>query len=231
MPPRFDPAAIGAPSLAEYWMGLLVMGLGAHLVRACDRGRHVTVHTAGVALGREGPGILLTGESGAGKSTVAGGLQRLGWYWATGDTTRVERSAAAPTGWMLTPWWPVKLDFSRSATKWPIFHPAGPRYLRNPVPLGVVYALLTRRRSAAVRIERASAPVGVRLRCAARMFRPLERPDRDQRGGRDAAEDWERNGPPAYTVERPVECPPDETAAVIAEHAQRILGAASALTP
>ena len=230
VPPRFDPAATGAPSMAEYWMGLLVTGLGAHLVRACDRDRHVTLHTAGVALGRAGPGILLTGESGAGKSTVAGGLQRLGCYWATGDTTRVERSATAPTGWNLTPWWPVKLDFSQSSTKWPTFHPAGPRYLPEPVPLGVVYALLTRRRSAAVRIERASAPVGVRLRCAARLFRPLHGPGREpRRGGRDAAEAWESNGPPVYTVERPFRCPPDETATAIAEHARRVLRAAPAL--
>ena len=230
VPTRFDPAAIGAPSRAEYWMGLLVTGLGAHLVRACDRDRHVTLHTAGVALARTGPGLLLTGASGAGKSTVAAGLQRLGCYWATGDTTRVERSAAAPTGWKLTPWWPVKLDFSRPATKWPIFHPAGPRYLRDPVPLGIVYSLLTRRRSAAVKIERVSAPVGVRVRRAARLFRPLRGPDREQRDGRrDAAEAWEGNGPPAYTVERPHGCPPDETAAAIAEHAQRVLGVAPVL--
>ena len=230
VPPRFDPAAIGAPSLAEYWMALLVTGLGAHLVRACDRGRHVTLHTAGVALGRAGPGILLTGASGAGKSTVATGLQRLGCYWATGDTTRVERCAAAPGGWKLTPWWPVKLGFFRPGTRWPTFHPAGPRYLRDPVPLGAVYTLLTRRRSAAVRIERASASLGVRLRRAARLFMPLHGPDPDRRGERwDAAEEWGGSGPPVYTVERPLECPPDETAAVVAEHAQRILGAAESV--
>ena len=233
VPPRFDPAAIGAPSLAEYWMALLVTGLGAHLVRACDRDRHVTLHTAGVALGRAGPGILLTGASGAGKSTVAAGLQRLGCYWATGDTTRVERCAPAPAGWKLTPWWPVKLDFSRPGAKWPTFHPAGPRYLRDPVPLGVVYTLLSRRRSAAVRIERASTSLGVRLRRAARLFVPLHGPGPpEQRGGQwDAAEEWGNSGPPVYTVERPLGCRPDETAAVVAEHAQRILDAAESAVP
>ena len=227
MPPRFDPAAIGVPSLAEYWMGLLVMGLGAHLVRACDRGRHVTVHTAGVALGREGPGILLTGESGAGKSTVAGGLQRLGWYWATGDTTRVERSAAAPTGWMLTPWWPVKLDFSRPGTKWPTFHPAGPSYLRDPVPLGVVYALLTRRRSArgAHRARFGPGRGAPALRRADVQAAAPPGPGSARRRGR-------RGGLGAGTAPRPIpssvlsNAHPTRRRRVIAEHAQRILGAA-----
>ena len=223
-PAGYDPAQTGAPSMAALWTALLVTGLGAHLVRARDGGTHVTVHAAGVAADPAGPAILLAGESGAGKSTVASELERSGYWWAGGETTRAERAAASPTGWRLASWWPVRLDFPRNGPAWPTYRPVGPRYLREPVPLAGIYWLVSRRRSASVRIEPAPGSLGIRLRRAARVFRSPDGTGPPGATGKPAWQAWERHGPAVYTVERPQHCPPEQHAAAVAAHARQVLG-------
>ena len=63
----------------------------APLLASRDGDRFVTMHAAAVALGGSDDGILLAGDSYAGKSSIAAALHRQGACWAADDMVHIER--------------------------------------------------------------------------------------------------------------------------------------------
>lgn len=57
-----------------------------------------------MSLTTDNDGILLAGESGTGKSSIAAALHRQGALWAADDMVRIER---VDGGWLLHPSWPI----------------------------------------------------------------------------------------------------------------------------
>ena len=218
--PDFDWRRRDAPSEAAYWTAVLTAGLTGVFFGAYERPRHVGVHAAAAAPAPEGPAILLTGISGAGKSTIATALQLLGWHWIARESTRVAAPAGPGEPWRVEAEWPIKHVGTPGRPKWPTLIPAGPRFLAAGAPLGAVYALATRRHPDRVRIERASAGMAGRMRREARLYTllHLEQPD-CRRWLSGLGPRWDAGGPPVYLVERPRSFKATDTAPFVARHA------------
>ena len=193
--------------------------LAPALFAAGDGGRHVSLHAAAAA-DPGGPAFVITGASGAGKTAVARALRAAGFLWAGDEFVRLRRSAR---GWLLTPGWPIASEKRGAGPTRYRTVPDASR-LRAPVPVVALYRLLDRIRPPEVRIRRVEGSAGVRCRRAARGFGRLSRPEEGSPGDvSPGAGRWETDGPAAFTVERPPDCPPETAADAIGLHVRGLV--------
>ena len=207
-----------APGIDEQsvdWAVAIYRWLAPAVFAATDGGRHVSLHAAAAAVAPRGPAFVITGPSGAGKTTVASALCSAGFFWAGDEFVRLRRAAS---GWRLSPGWPIASERRVSGPAGCRSVPAASR-LRAPAAVVAQYRLLDRIHTSEVRIRRVEGSAEVRCRRAARGFGRLSRPEEGSAGDMlPGAGRWETDGPAVFTVERPADCSPEITADAIGSH-------------
>lgn len=118
------------------------------LLASRDSDRFVTMHAAAVALTACDDGILLAGDSYAGKSSIAAALHRQGAFWAPDDMVRIER---VNDGWLLHPSWPIQ--HLRDASGEISAIAVRTSRLNRPVRIRCVYHLIRERTTSRVKFR------------------------------------------------------------------------------
>ena len=212
--PGVDEHSVDWAVAAHRWLAPAVFA-------ATDGGLHVSLHAAAAAVAPGGPAFIVTGQSGAGKTAVTRALCAAGFRWAGDEFVRLRRSAS---GWRLTPGWPIASEKRGAGPTRYRTVPDASR-VRAPVAVVALYRLLDRIRPPEVRIRRVEGSAEVRCRRAARGFGRLSRPEEGAPADvRPGAGRWETAGPTAFTVERPLDCPPEATADAIGLHVRGLAG-------
>ena len=91
-------------------------------------------------VGGHARGILLAGDSYAGKSSIAAALHQQGAFWGGDDMVRIER---ADDGWLLHPSWTVQHLRDASGRRWAIA--VRTQRLAKPVRVRTVFQLTSER--------------------------------------------------------------------------------------
>ena len=178
------------------------------------------MHAAAVALGAAEDGILLAGDSYAGKSSIAAALHRQGAFWAADDMVRIERGH---DGWLLHPSWPIQ--HLRNASGEMSTITVRTRRLGKPVRLRTVYQLIRERTVSRVdfrplgRTEHADVLLTAHFKDELRVLR-----HDDWRNSVTIAHAWGWSGPAGWKVARPAKWSAEQTAAAILEHARSCAG-------
>ena len=189
--------------------------LGNTLLASRDRDRFVTMHAAAVVLTTSDKGILLAGDSYAGKSSIAAALHRQGAFWAADDMGRIEH---AHEGWLLHPSWPIQRLRAASGEMSAIA--VRTRQLTGAVRLRAVYRLISERSASRVEFrpldgtEHADVVLTAHLKDERRVLR-----HDDWRDTVTIAHAWGWDGPAGWSVARPAKWSAEQTAAAILEHA------------